>query len=100
MLIAAIGFAAAAFLAWFSAMPVKFYAPGALFSDLAEDIDAKRDLSAVKTELGAFHDKHIQHNELIMERAATKMQLALFVVLCSVALAIIGQVIAILQAST
>ena len=91
MLVGAGGLVVAALLAWYSARPVAFYAPGAEFENLKSDIDAQRPIEDVLTELGGFHDKHIRYNDRMMRTSNTLMKWAFRVALSSVTLTILGQ---------
>lgn len=84
MIVGAAGLALAALLAWFSARPQDFYAPGALFEDLAEDIACRASLAVVRSDLGKFNDKHARQNARAMDRSANMMSFAFVIALASV----------------
>lgn len=94
MLVGAVGLSVAALLAWYSARPQNFYMPGALFGDLAEDIERKATLSQVKRELGAFNDKHAGKNSEAMDRSANQMALAFLLAVFSVIFVVTAQGVA------
>lgn len=95
LLAGAAGLALGAFLAWYSARPSEFYAPGASFEDLKEDIDGSRDFYEVLAELGHFHDKHSDSNDKAMRKCARLMKWSFGVAIASVILTLTGQVITI-----
>ena len=92
LLVGSGGLVIATCLAWYSARPTAFYAPGAEFSNFKSDIDAARPIDDVLTEMGGFHDKHIRYNDARMITSSSQMKWAFRVALGSVALVIIGQI--------
>lgn len=96
VLIGALGLAISAFLSWHSARPTDFYAPGAAFDDLKEDIEETRNIDDVLSELGRYRDKHAEINDQKMRGCARLMKWAFGVAIGSVSLTILGQTISIL----
>jgi hypothetical protein len=92
LLFGATGLVGAASLAWYSARPVRFYAPGACFEDLAEDILNNREESDVLKELGGFHDKHIATNDKAMQESAKLLRLSFVMAAYSVLFTVGGHI--------
>ncbi len=81
----------AAFLAGFSARPIDFHMPGAMFSDLEEDIKNNIDFEKVITQLGGFADTHSVQNDEKLTKNSKLFQFALFLAVIGIAVAVIPQ---------
>jgi hypothetical protein len=91
LLVGAMGLLLAAFLAWSSARPQSFFAPGAKFSDFEDDLAQAVNMDVVMTQIGGFHDKHIDTNNAAMLRCARLMHWSFRVAVLSVFLTVVSQ---------
>lgn len=94
MLLGAFCLVIAALFAWYSARPQQFYAPGAEFADLAEDIEHGRPLEDVLTQLGGFNDKHCRDNLREMKRSSRLMHFAFRLAIFGLSVALLPQLLA------
>ena len=91
MLIGSVILLASAGLAGIAARPLKFYMPGAKFSDLSEDIETDAKFIDVLTELGEYNDQNSVENDAVLNGNARGLRVAFFVSMIGVAAAAVPQ---------
>ena len=92
MLIGSLVLILAAAVAGYSARPIKFYMPGARFSDLSEDISSAASLDNVLSELGGHNDANSDENDKKLANNSKLMKLAFVFAIIGVLVATVPQI--------
>lgn len=76
-------------LAWYSARPINFYVVGSKFSDFDGDIAGGVNFSESVAENGAFNDKHIKYNTVVLDNNASMFSTAFLVAILAIFITIV-----------
>jgi len=83
----------AAAMAGYAARPVKFYSPGAKFSDLTENLLENTNYCDVLSEVGKFNDDHSLENSKVMKSNNNILKWAFSIAILGIAVAVLTSLI-------
>ena len=81
---------AGAIMSFYTVLPSKMYVAGSKFSDLEDDFEAKKSITDVYLELGAFTDEAIGKNEDIRKKANDIFKASFALSVIALAFAVLG----------